>query len=402
MTSKAIWVINQFAGHTNSGWGERHFLFSKYWIENGFDVTIISGSFNHVFKNYPHAPFKYNYEIIEKRKFCWVKVPKYKAESAKRFWSMLVFAFRCIGLKKNELGKPDVIIVSSMPIFPILSALILKIKYKKVKILFEIRDLWPESLIQIKEISKIHPLVLFFRLFEWIGYKYSDRIITLLPNSIEYFKKFNIKSNKISIIPNGIDINLKNEELNKELVNKLTNQKFKIIYTGTIGYPNCIELLVKSAELLKNNTDIHFYIVGDGHQKENCIKLAKDLTNITFIDKVPKSYVQSILKFADVCFIGWRELGLYKHGVSANKYFDYMLAAKPILDSNNLIKDPVELSGCGLIVKPDSAEAIANGIIELYSLGDEKLKEMGQKGREFVSKNHNIKHLASLYSELFG
>lgn len=398
--NKTIWVINQFAGHLESGWGERHFLLSKYWIENGYNVMIISGSYNHVFKNLPYAPQKFNYEIIEQRKFCWVKVPKYKAESIMRFWSMLVFAFRCLTLDKKQLGKPDVILVSSMPIFPILSALFLKLKFKN-KLLFEIRDLWPESLIQIGKISRYHPVVLFFRIFEWIGYKFSDKIVTLLPNSFEYFNRFSVKSNKVVVIPNGIDINSENYELDKNLIDKLSNQNFNIIYTGTIGFPNCIDLLVESATILKYNKKLHFFIIGEGHQKENCIDLAKELSNFTFIDKVPKSQIQNILKFADVCFIGWHNLELYKHGVSANKYFDYMLAGKPILDSNNFIKDPVELSGCGIIVKPDSAKAIAEGIEHLYAMEEAERNEMGQKGKDFVTKHHNIKHLASLYSELF-
>ena len=78
-----------------------------------------------------------------------------------------------------------------------------------------------------------------------------------------------------------------------------------------------------------------------------------------------------------------------------------MLAAKPILDSNNLIKDPVELSGCGIIVKPDSAQTIVDGIIELYNLGESGRKTMGDKGNVFVSEHHNIKHLAHLYIQLF-
>ncbi|MCC6721092.1 MAG: glycosyltransferase family 4 protein [Bacteroidia bacterium] len=383
-----------------SGWGERHYLLSKYWIEKGYSASIISGSYNHVFKNLPLAPEKFNYEIIEQRKFCWVKVPKYNAESILRFWSMIVFAFRCISLDKKQLGKPDVIIVSSMPIFPILSAIFLKIKFKS-KLLFEIRDLWPESLIQIGKISRYHPFALFLKIFELIGYNFSDKIVTLLPNSLEYFLSCNINPKKVQLIPNGIENELENKKLDVELTMKLSTGRFNIVYTGTIGYPNCIDLLIKSARLLKENKKIQFIVVGDGHQKNKCIELAKDLSNFTFLDKVPKVQIQSILKFADVCFIGWHNLSLYKHGVSANKYFDYMLAGKPVLDSNNLIKDPVELSGCGLIVKPDSAQAIAEGIIKMYNLSNSERNEMGIKGRKYVLENHNIKILSEKYISLF-
>ncbi len=78
-----------------------------------------------------------------------------------------------------------------------------------------------------------------------------------------------------------------------------------------------------------------------------------------------------------------------------------MLASKPILDSNNLIKDPVELSGCGLIVKPDSADTIREGIILMHSLGSEELMLIGQKGKEFVKEFHNITFLSNEYIKLF-
>jgi hypothetical protein len=66
------------------------------------------------------------------------------------------------------------------------------------------------------------------------------------------------------------------------------------------------------------------------------------------------------------------ESTLFKHGVSANKYFDYILSSKPILDSNNLKKDPVELSGCGIIVQPESASAIVKGVFDMYSMSKEE------------------------------
>ena len=103
----------------------------------------------------------------------------------------------------------------------------------------------------------------------------------------------------------------------------------------------------------------------------------------------------------DVCFVGRNDTPLFKHGVSANKYFDYMLASKPILDSNNKIKDPVELSNCGIIVKPDSTDAIVNGIIKLYDLGKLGRNEMGRLGKEYLLKNHSIEKLATDYISVF-
>ena len=89
--AKTIWVINYFAGTPESGWGERHFYFSKYWIKQGYQIRIISGSFNHLFKKTTEVTGLYKHEIYEGVDFYWVKTPKYRATSIWRFYSMLVF-----------------------------------------------------------------------------------------------------------------------------------------------------------------------------------------------------------------------------------------------------------------------------------------------------------------------
>jgi glycosyltransferase involved in cell wall biosynthesis len=147
--------------------------------------------------------------------------------------------------------------------------------------------------------------------------------------------------------------------------------------------------------------NIFFIIVGDGYLKDELTSRTEGQSNILFLPKIPKNQVQHLLTFFDVCFVGRNDSPLFKHGVSANKYFDYMLAGKPILDSNNHIKDPVELSGCGVIVKPDSAEAIRDGIIALYELPELERTKMGTLGKEYVTKYHDISYLSDQYAELF-
>lgn len=400
--SKTIWVINQFAGKSDSGWGERHYFFSKYWKEAGYKVYIISGSFNHVFNKLPDAPNKFNFEKTDAAEFCWVKTPKYNPQSGMRFWSFLVFSWKVLFLPVKKMGKPDVILISSMPIFPILSGYLLKKRYNAQKLIFEIRDIWPLTLNLLGNISKWHPVSLFIGWFEKFGYKKADYVVSLLPNAKEHIESIAGAGSKFVYIPNGLDESvLKKEDLDESLLSKIPKDKFIIGYTGTIGLANALEYFTEAAGLLNDDERFFFVIVGEGYLKNELEEKSKSFGNILFLPKIRKNQVQTIIEKFDVCFVGRNDTPLFKHGVSANKYFDYMLAGKPILDSNNFIKDPVELSGCGLIVKPDSAKAIAEGIEKLYAMEESERKEMGQKGKDFVSKHHNIKHLASLYSELF-
>ncbi|MGE7773626.1 glycosyltransferase family 4 protein [Chitinophaga sp. NPDC101104] len=400
--NKKIWVINQFAGTPESGWGERHFYFAKYWQEKGYDVTIISGSFNHMFRKTIEVEGLCKIETYNGIRFCWVNTPKYDPKSVKRFFAMLVFAWRVLFLKKHLHQTPDDIIVSSMPIFPVLTGYFLKKKYKSRKLLFEIRDIWPLSLIELANVSKYHPLALFIGWFEKFGYRKSDIVVSLLPNAREHIENVAKRPVNFEYIPNGIDPDqLKDEVLPDEIAALLPQNAGMIIgYTGTLGKANALEYFVEAARnVAATHPDIHYVLVGDGYLKEELMKASEGCPQIHFLPKIKKDQVQNMLGRFDVCFVGRNDTPLYKHGISANKYFDYMLAGKPILDSINYIKDPVELCHCGIIVKPDSTRAIEEGILLFHGMTREERKKMGEKGRDYVLKEHSIKILAEKYVE---
>ncbi len=403
--NKTIWILNMTAGKPDSGWGERHYYFSKFWAQKGYDIKIVSGSYNHLFHNQPIINKNKNFTIEELEAgitFCWVKIPKYDGGSIFKLWSMIVFAFKILFLKTSQLGKPNIILVSSMPIFPILSGWYLKKKHKASKLFFEIRDLWPLTPMYLKGYTKWHPMIVIMRWFEKFGYKKANRIISLLPNADVYINKISKKPNKFCWIPNGIDDTLLvNEKLSTEITSKIPKDKFIVGYTGTMGLANALEYLIEASELLKQNPTIHFVFVGNGYLKEELEDKVKANNNVTFISKINKNKVQHMLSFFDVCFVGRNNTPLFNYGVSSNKFFDYMLAKKPIISSSNKIKDPVELSGCGFVVKPESALAIVKCIIQLQNMSDKERIDIGTKGYSYVKKFHNFDYLSGLYLELF-
>ena len=398
---KTIWVINQFAGNPSSGWGERHFYFAKYWKQLGYDVKIITGSYNHMFNHLPEVKGLYLQEEYDGIDFIWVKTPKYHPQSVKRFLSMLVFAWNVLKLPLKITGKPDTIIVSSMPIFPIWSGIKLKRKFGS-KLIFEIRDIWPLTLQLLGGYSNNHPAVRFISWFEKVGYRKSDVVVSLLPNAQSHFEEIAKRPVNFKYIPNGIDENqLIAEALPEDFTKNIPKNKFVIGYAGTLGLANALEYFIDAAYLLKDDPRFFFVIVGDGYLREELKNKSESWGNVLFFPKIRKNQVQALLLNFNACFVGRNDTPLFKHGVSANKYFDYMLAGKPILDSNNYIKDPVELSGCGIIVTPDSAQAIKDGLIKLYELTDEERNEMGEKGKKYVKEFHSIENLAKQYADLF-
>ncbi len=354
-----------------------------------------------MFNHFPVLNGTYTEEMIDGVKFIWVDTPHYKATSPSRFWSMLVFMWRVFQYKITPLNKPDIVIVSSMPLFPVWTAVQIKKKWKS-KFIFEIRDIWPLTLQLLGNKSNNHPVVRFFSWYEKLGYQKADTVVSLLPNARSHIEKIAGHTIDFKYIPNGIDENLDNHKVeNATALSKIPYGKFIIGYTGTLGLANAMNFLVDAAIKLFDMKDIHFVIVGDGYEKQQLESISHDKANITFISKVKKNEVQLILEKFDVCFVGWHRSELYNHGVSANKYFDYMLASKPILVSGQIMGDPVEKCGCGIKVDPESSEKIVEGILKLKNMTLIERMELGKKGRTYVLNNHSIERLARLYMDLF-
>jgi glycosyltransferase involved in cell wall biosynthesis len=397
-----IWVLNYFAGSPISGWGERHFYLSKKWLDDGHKVTVVSSTYNHMFSHYARADHQFNFESIDDRLFCWIKTPHYRPQSVKRFWAMIVFALKAYFVPITQAGRPDMIIVSSMPIFSVITGWFLKSRYRARKLIFEIRDLWPLTPIHLMGYSRRHPMIMLMAWVEKFGYRKADHIVSVLPNAACYVNSISKNPGKFNYIPNGISEGmLGNEQLPEDIERLVPKNKFIVGYAGTLGLANALEYFAEAASILTDHPYIHLILVGDGYLKQSLVEKTTGLTNITYTPKLRKSYMQSLLGHFDICFIGRNNSPLFDHGVSSNKYFDYMLASKPVLVSSNKIKDPVELSGCGIIVEPDSARAIAGGVLKLFSLPPEERKAMGKKGREYVLKYHNFTYLSKQYEKLF-
>jgi glycosyltransferase involved in cell wall biosynthesis len=110
--------------------------------------------------------------------------------------------------------------------------------------------------------------------------------------------------------------------------------------------------------------------------------------------------VQSVLKLIDVCYIGWERKNIYNYGISANKIFDYMYSAKPILHSYSGEGDLIKEANCGISVDAENPDAIAEGILKLYNLSQEERNKLGKNGKNYLLKNHTYKHIANRFEEL--
>ena len=392
---KNIWIINQYAGSSKHGMTFRSFFLAKEFNKN-HNVRIFSASFSHVMTKPPKINKAVTHESIEGVNFTWLKVPVYyKSKSIKRVLSMFHFLFRLLTLNTTDFEKPDIIIVSSPSPLPIFSAYLWSKKYN-AKLIFEVRDIWPLSIIEIGRVSKLNPLIVLFQLTENFAYRVTNYVVSVLPKAFDHMKFHGLTKEKFVYIPNGIEIN--NQLFSKES----HSTTFRIGYAGTFGLANALNFLLLAAELTKN-IDVEYHLMGSGPEKKNLEEHVKNLglSNVFFHDAVLKNRVKKFLDNMHVLYIGCRKKELYKFGISPNKIFDYMLSEKPIIHSVDAGNDPVADAKAGISVRPENPELIAQAVLKLYNMSEDERKLMGENGRKYVEKHHSYQQLAKQYEQLF-
>ena len=402
---KTIWIINQYSSTPETGVGGRHYYFAKSLAQLGYEVYLVGAAFTHLLREPPVLENNFKVEpIADNFNFVWVKMPTYaEAHSKKRLANWFSFAWKITKLK-NILPKPDVILYSSPSLVGYLGAEKLA-RDLSVPLAFEVRDIWPLTLCELGGYSENHP---FIRLLQWIedrAYKNSDFVLSNLKNSYEHMQSRGMKSEKFAWVPNGF---LKEEvesaqPLEQSTLNQLPKDKFIVGYAGTLGIANALDSFIRAANELKGYSEIAFVLVGNGKLKQRLQQQVNELglTNVYFVDAIPKRQVQSLLKVFNVCYIGLTKDPLFRFGVSPNKLFDYLYAGKPILyaiDSGRYT--PVTDSQSGIQIEPENVEHIVDGVLKLYNMSPEERAVMGQNGHQEAVQSYEYgsltKKLASI------
>ncbi len=389
MNKRNIWIINEYAGSPYYGMEFRHYYIGKELLKKGYKVGIITSSYSHLFKNLPVK----SKENIDGINYYWLKTLNYgNSHNKKRVLKWFLFVFKCFFLSFFIKNKPDVIIVSPMAPFPILPAWFLSRIYK-AKLIYEVKDIWPLSLIELGNISNKHPLMRVMAWFEKFALKNSDEIVSNLQNYGEHIKELGLNGN-FTWVSNGVDLDELNniEPLSKDIKDLIPSDKFIIGYTGTVGVANALDGFLESYKYIENE-DIYFVIVGNGQEKKKLEDKYKKTRNILFIDAIPKSQVQSMLELFDVCFLGWNVKKIYKYGTSANKLFDYMYSSRPILNAFSGGGDLVQLANCGKTVEANNPKKIAKAINDFYAMDKEQRMKLGNNGKKYVLEHFTYEKL---------
>ena len=396
-----IWMFNHNAYPPDLPGGTRHYDLARELVKRGHRVFIFATSFHHhLHKETRLRPGeKWRIEDINGVSFVWIRTPYYRSNDWRRVWNMVVFWIQAwrVGSKLPkqvpETGMPDAIIGSS-PDLPTALAACLVARDLGRPFIMEVRDLWPQTVLDMGAMSPNHPAIISLRWLERFLYHRAACIISLLPLAHEYIMSCGVGRDKIVWIPNGVDLS-RIDQL-KDM--PMRSEGFKLMYLGAHGQANALDVILDAAANLseKGYADIKIVFIGDGPEKTRLIELAREkgLPNVEFLDPVPKNVALQTLHDADGLILNLENVAVFKYGVSPNKLFDYMASGKPVIFSVQAANNPVKEAGCGITVPPRNPSALAEAMITLYKMPRESREEMGRRGLKYVAENHDTSILA--------
>jgi len=244
------------------------------------------------------------------------------------FMSFMLFA-AYVGLRTRSI---DVIYATSTPLTVGIPALIVK-RLKRVPLVFEVRDQWPEIPIELGIIKNRIIAKTLLWLEETI-YKNSSAIVALSPGMAEGIRKVAGDKKQIAMIPNCADTDVFRPDIDGSIVRQKMGwgNKLVLLHAGAMGLANGLEFVVRVAERLKDHGDILFVLIGDGHQRPLLEQQVKDLylNNVQILPSVPKQELPMFYAAADVCLVIFNNYPILEHN-SANKFFDALAAGRPVL-----------------------------------------------------------------------
>jgi glycosyltransferase involved in cell wall biosynthesis len=177
---------------------------------------------------------------------------------------------------------------------------------------------------------------------------------------------------------------------------------FLIVYVGAISVYYKLDKLLILANRLRDIDSIGIVVVGSGDYSAALQIKAKDekLSNFHLIGPVSRSVVPSILDLADACYVGIADLPINRYGISCNKIYEYMYAAKPIIGHYHAGYDPVRMAGCGVTASKGDEDILVNAILDWLN-NPGLAKRLGTRGREYFQKNHDFRKVAlNLHREM--
>ncbi|HSS99028.1 MAG TPA: glycosyltransferase family 4 protein [Terriglobales bacterium] len=382
---------------------------SHHWVTSGHEVTVLTG-----FPNHPTGVVHPEYrgklrrlvfrECIEGvqvvRTWLW---PKPNRKALGRMLNFVSFAVSA-AISGLFFSRPDVLIATSPQLLVGLTGWWLA-RAKRVPFIFEVRDLWPESLAAVgmgSDQSLLHRALAMVANFL---YRQSDEIVVVTPAFKQHLMKhWEVPAAKISVVPNGVETELFSPgKTNSSLKQGLGIEgKFIACYIGTMGMAHGLDTILETAAELKTAApQILFLLVGEGAEKENIATRARSmgLSNVLIVDSQLREKIPSYICASDVCLVLLKNTPVFET-VIPTKMLEYMSCGRPvILGVEGQAKKILQEAQAGVCIPPEDAKQLGQAVMRIAADKDLR-KSLGDNGRRHVLKYFSRQHTASAYLDV--
>lgn len=397
-----IWLINHY-GHPPSAPGDaRHYSHARELIKRGHQVRIVACSLLHLQQEQivdvaQHAGWQHT--VHDGVPFTWLQAPKYRGQSLGRVLNMLTFSWRVLRMKwATGMNAPDLILGSSPHPFAALAAQRLARRFR-VPFILEIRDAWPFVLTEVGGYSHHHPFVMLVDAVMRVLYRRAAAIVMFSRDSQPLLSRYGADPDKLVWIPHGVDFALSPQPDPAPI-----SCFFTVSYIGAQNQWNSLDAILDAAKLLqvKGTEHVRFRLVGSGSRKANLMERVRteSITNVDFIDSVPKVEIRKLLHTSDAFILNNRVDAVSREWMSFSKLYEYLAAGRPVIFGSCSSSDPVSESGAGMSVAADDPKALAAAVTQLAQCTPAQRWAYGCLGREHVEAFYSIPALVDQFEDL--
>lgn len=396
-----ILFISQYFPPEMGAPAARTFELARLWVAMGADVTVITAVPNHPTGVVPE-PYRRGWVFEEEIDGIRVIRTWIYAAANRGIWrrslNYMSFLASALLLGSRRAGAADVVIATS-PQFLVGIAGFVAARRRGVPFVFEVRDLWPDSIAAL-DVLREGSVLRALRRIEMGLYRAAALVVGVAHSTRDELVRRGVDPEKIVIVPNGADAEVfcELEKYNGIRESLGLGRKFVVSYVGTHGMAHGLETVLESAAELRDHGDIEFLFVGDGAQREHLERVAasRRLPNVRFIGVQPRERIPSYIATSDVSLVPLRRKPLFAK-VLPSKIFEIMGCARPlILGVEGEARTAVLEADAGLCVTPEDPRALSAAILQLYHDPDRAVA-LGRNGREYVRRNFSRDELARRY-----
>jgi glycosyltransferase involved in cell wall biosynthesis len=368
MSGARVWWVNQYAVTPDRPGGTRHHEMAAALRARGRDVVVVASDLDLGTRRYTRrnsaSDRRHLREDVDGVPFVWLPAGSYERNDWRRAASMLVFSAHLLPRLLRDVRSGDTVIGSSPHLPGALAAWVVA-RLRRAAFILEVRDLWPESLVEVLGRTNLAARIL--RVIADHLYRRSDAVLVLARGSEDNVVARGGRAERVHWIPNGVTVDAApSAPLPDDLAWMREHATF--VYAGAHGPANGLDVALDAARILRDadesdpvDRSILILLVGDGVEKARLAGrvLGERLENVVLHDPVPKATIPALLDAATGGLMLLRDVGLFRYGVSPNKLFDYLAADLPVISNvQGEVADIVTRSDGGIVVAPEDADAL--------------------------------------------